>query len=331
MKQLSIAKVFVSTLFLMSFFVWQVVHGAEKPAPTPPKYIAQLDTLIANPTANTDLLEAKLVIDKLIDPSVDVMAIRTEISKMVDDINGMIQANATDWDKVTVLRQYIYESGEWNNFKPFSYDLNDPQGDSRTSRLLHNYLKTRKGNCVSMPILHAILGQKIGLDMKLSTAPLHMFVIYTNEQGQAINIEATSGGHPARDEWYQKNLPMLPAAIKNGMFMKPLTPQETIAVMGHDLANHLTKSGNQEDAILVSEKLISLFPNYAPLYLSRGSAFYKIVETDFKAKYPQEKDIPLDLKPKLQYLLKQNMVSFKIAEELGWRDPDELAKSQAAK
>jgi len=317
--------VFIFVIIAFSEFA----HSQEKPNTV--KTVTQIETYLKKPISQITLLDTKLFIDKLIDPSVDTIAVRAEVSAMVIEINNMLNKNATEREKVSALREYIYDKGTWNKNKVFSYDLDDPQGNSRTSRLLHYYLKTRKGNCVSMPILHAILGQKIGLDMKLSTAPLHMFVIYTDEKGQAINIEATSGGHTARDEWYQKNLPMLPVAIKNGMYMKPLTPQETIAVMGHDLASHLVKSGNYKDAVLVSEKLIKLFPNYAPLYMSRGSAFYKMVEVDFKNKYPQEKDVPVDLRPKLQYLLKQNMVSFNIAEELGWRDPDELAKTQNAK
>jgi len=324
MKKLSKIFVFAIALFLPFFAM-----ATESPSSVQktPDYVASIDRLLEKGN-DTDYLEIKLTIDKLIDPSINNDAVRNQIAKMVDDINAMLSEDMTEWDKVLILRKYIYDSGEWNNHRPFSYDLDDPLGKSRTSRLLHYFLKTRKGNCVSMPILHAILGQKIGLDMTVSTAPLHMFVQYTNENGQTINIEATSGGHTSRTAWYQKNLPMLPLAIKNGMFLKKLTTEETIAVMGHDLANHLLLQGPYKDSILVSERLIKLFPNYGPLYLSRGSAFSKLIDTEFKAKYPDHKSIPVELRSDLKYYFQQNMASFKIAEELGWRDPDELAKER---
>jgi len=283
--------------------------------------VTKIETLTHNQVDNDNLLEIKLTIDKLIDDELDVSATRAKIKSMAKDIEAMITPNMTDWQKLDALRTYIYEAGVWNNEEAFSYDLDDPQGVSRESRLIHNYLKTRKGNCVSMPVLHAILGQEIGLDMTLSTAPLHLFVKYSDVSGKTINIEATSGGHPARTEWYQKNLPMLPQAISNGMFMDKLTSEQTIAVLGHDLASHLLRIEDNENAILVSEKLIPLFPNYAPLYMVQGSGYFKLIERDFQKKYPDTTDIPKELYPQFIRYMEQNAISFQKVNELGWVDP----------
>lgn len=289
-------------------------------------YVSTLDDLIINQKKSSSLLDTKLTIDKLIDDDMDMVATRTKIETMVKDLNSMASASMTGYEKLTALRTYIYEAGEWNNEKSFAYDLEDPEGQSRYSRLIHNYLKTGKGNCVSMPILHAILGQEIGLDMTISAAPLHLFVKYTDEAGMTINIEATSGGHPARDVWYQKNLPMLPEAIKNGMFMSKLTPEQSVAVIGHDLARHLVDKGDYENAILVSERLIIAFPNYAPLHMNRGSAYFKLIERDFQSKYPDPNDIPKELHTTFKTYMTQNRISFQKADALGWAHPDELLK-----
>src|SRR3546814_13674837 len=73
---------------------------------------------------------------------------------------------------------------------------------SDLNKLLPTYLASRRGNCVSMPVLHIILAEKLGLNVHLSTAPLHMFVRYTNPQNQRdLSIEPTSGGYPTRDVW----------------------------------------------------------------------------------------------------------------------------------
>jgi regulator of sirC expression with transglutaminase-like and TPR domain len=289
-----------------------------------------IDRLIASQDLDKGLLDIKLTIDKLIDDELDITATRSKIKAMVKDVESMISPEMTGWQKIDALRSYIYEPGEWNDHKPFSYDLDDPQGQSRESRLLHNYLRTRKGNCVSMPVLHAILGQELGLDVTISTAPLHVFVKYTDESGKTINIEATSGGYPAREEWYQKGLPMLPKAIENGMFMAKLTPKQTIAVLGQDVASHLLNTGDYENSILVSEKLIPLFPNYAPLYMTRGSGYYKLIERDFQEKYPDPNDIPKELQPKFKSFMQQNIISFQKADALGWADPDELLEKRKA-
>ena len=67
------------------------------------------------------------------------------------------------------------------------------------NKLISTYLATRRGNCVSMPILMLIIGERMGLDLALSTAPLHIFIRH-REGGREVNLEATSGGHPARTE-----------------------------------------------------------------------------------------------------------------------------------
>jgi len=65
--------------------------------------------------------------------------------------------------------------------------------------LLQRYLTTRRGNCITMPILFLALGQRLGLTMTLAEAPLHVFVKYTDDDGAVWNLEATSGGGVTRD------------------------------------------------------------------------------------------------------------------------------------
>lgn len=287
-------------------------------------HVAALENFLVVEYEHGNLLDIKLTIDALIDQDHDAEATRSIIESMVRDLEGLTTPDMPDDEKADVLRTYLYHPGAWNKGQVFSYDHDDPLGQSESSRLLHNYLETRKGNCVSMPVLHAILGQEIGLNMTLSTAPLHVFIKYTPEGGETINLEATSGGYPARDAWYKKNLPMLPKAIKNGMFLADLTQEEAVAVIAHDLVVHLTRSGNPEAGIVVAERLIEVFPNYAPLHMSRGSATFKIIERDFQAVYPDVNDIPSELRPTFVFLMRENAASFQTADRLGWADPDEL-------
>lgn len=56
-----------------------------------------------------------------------------------------------------------------------------------------------------MPILFLILGDRLGLDMALASAPLHMFVRWRDSSGRTLSLETTSGAHPARDAWFRHN------------------------------------------------------------------------------------------------------------------------------
>jgi|GEM_PF-675957 len=323
---------------LINFILLLFVH-VQTQAAVPPNMIVnpekteleQIQVLLGTPDSRVDFAKTKLTIDKIIDPTVDVEANLKLIDSMVADIEEMLEPDALELEKVLALRKYLYDSGAWNDEKPFSYDLADPLGQSKTSRLLHNYLRTRKGNCVSMPILHAILGRKLGLDMTLSTAPLHVFVIFTNEQGHSVNIEATSGGHPSRDIWYQQKIPMTKLAVSNGVYMKKLSDKEAVVVMAKDLASRYLADGRHKEAIELSNELIKGFPSYAPLYLVRGSSFYMLIEREFFDKYPEPDSLPAEFDKKYQYYMRQNNTSFRMAEILGWRDPNEMIAKQKKK
>lgn len=131
------------------------------------------------------LAKAKLAIDHFADPSFDEAAVLTRLDAMAATVEKMLSTlpagvAATDMEKMQALRTYLYEPGWWNDGQAFQYDLSDPFGQQPGAQMLTSYLATRKGNCVSMPMLFAILGEELGLDVTLSTAPVHILVKFTD-------------------------------------------------------------------------------------------------------------------------------------------------------
>ena len=78
----------------------------------------------------------------------------------------------------------------------------------------------------------------IGLNVTASTAPLHVFVKFTDEKGKTINLETTSGANPARDSWIRKHFPISNKALKNGLYLQKLSKKETVAIMVEQLMQH---------------------------------------------------------------------------------------------
>lgn len=107
---------------------------------------ADVEAVFTQNMERVDLAEAKLVLDHLVDPSVDVAADLTKIDAMVTDLEKMIPPGADAWAKVKLLQRFIYEPGAWNDNRPFSYDMGDPYGQKPENRLLSDYLADRKGN-----------------------------------------------------------------------------------------------------------------------------------------------------------------------------------------
>lgn len=162
--------------------------------------------VLAAPDSELSYERAKLTFDALIAPELEVednwAAVTAEIDQLASAADR-IAAGGSDVDKLKAARQVIYEAGAWNANRPFVYDHDDPYGQTLRNKLLATYLDTRRGNCVSMPILQLIVAERLGLNVSLSTAPLHVFMRYTNPtNGRSIAIESTSGGHPAREAEY---------------------------------------------------------------------------------------------------------------------------------
>lgn len=269
-----------------------------------------------------DLTYVKLTIDHMIDPAVNIDGGLEQIDQMTKEASSLAGKSSNSEDRLAALRRYIYEAGAWNDGKPFQYDLSDPLGESLSSRKLGRYLETRLGNCVSMPILILLLGERLGLRITLAEAPLHLFIKYTDDDGQIWNLEATSGAGPTRDVWYRQNLPMSDKAVENGVYLRALSRNETIATMAVFLVEHHLARGEFEKAAVVSDVILSHYPNSVYVLTKKGTAYYRLLERDVTSKYSRIKDIPADLRTRADLWLRENSAAFQRAEAPGWRPQD---------
>ncbi|MEX3010526.1 transglutaminase family protein [Hoeflea sp. TYP-13] len=270
---------------------------------------------------------AKLQIDALIDPSTNVGATVDTLDEMSGTVRKMlttipIEEADKSVERLRALKAFLYQPGHWNSFEPFQYDLNDPFGERIENKLLATYLETRQGNCVSMPILLLVLGERLDLDLTLSTAPLHVLVKYTDDgTGKTYNLEATSGAGFTRDTWYQKKSPMSEVAIKNGVYLKKLSRRETLAVMATTVLEFLLEQDQREEAIAVADVLLEAFPTHAYAMVKKGTAYYHLLNENILEPFPDPKSIPKELRPLADFCYNQNQMAFQKAEALGWQMP----------
>lgn len=287
-----------------------------------PEAIA-IQAILQQPEAVMDLAKVKLAIDKMIDPSIDIEANLSRIDGIVGKVRAMAGKDPTSTTKVLALRQYLYDKGPWNDYQPYQYDFNDPKGTAVRNKLLPQYLKSRKGNCVSMPFLFIILGQRLGIDVTASTAPEHYFVKYTDsDSGATYNLETTSGGHPSREVWYRQEMPMTDQAIANGIYMQRLTKTETAAAMATVLVEHFADQGEYEKVLTISDAILPFYPKNIAVILWKGIAPVRLIKKHFLPRYPNPNMIPAEERPYFRYLSEQNYLWFSKAEALGWREPD---------
>lgn len=258
----------------------------------------------------------------MVDPTTNAQAVTFMVDRMADDVKTMAGENAKSAETLAALKRYLYESGAWNDNRPFQYDRDDPLGEKPANRLLQRYLTTRRGNCITMPMLMLFVGQRLGLKMTLAEAPLHVFVKYTDDDGAIWNLEATSGGGFTRDVWYRQKLPMSDKAVAKGVYLRPLSHEEATALIASFLVEHQIDAGAFEHAIAVSDVLLRHYPSFAYGLVKKGSAYSGLLRRELAGKYKRMEDIPADLKVKADQWYGQNRQAFATAEAMGWRPQD---------
>lgn len=270
------------------------------------------------PDEQVDYAAAKLMVDHLIDPSTDTIAVHRELDVWERAVRRNVPANPTARQVLDGLLKTLYEPGPWNQGKPFSYDLSDPLGKNPKNKQLATYLATRKGNCVSMPILFVILGQRLGLPVALATAPNHVLVKFADDAQQMwLNVEATAGGFKY-DSSYQRETGISEAALDNGLYLRPLLPHEGVGVIASSLMEHYGAQKDADSLMAVADLALAANPEDPVAMIWKANAYYLQTQQRITTKYPNAADVPPELHGEYRRLTQENLAWFAKAESLGW-------------
>lgn len=168
-----------------------------------------------------------------------------------------------------------------------------------------------------MPVLMLVVGERMGLNLSLSTAPLHVFLRFTDENGREINIEATSGGHPARTIWYRQNLPMTDRGIESGLYMRTLSRREGIAHMANMVLDFLMAEGRFHEAIEVARLILRHHARDGHAIVKLGTAYGELLRLHAE-RFATPTAMPAAVRSRYEWLAEGNRRAFEIAEALGW-------------
>jgi regulator of sirC expression with transglutaminase-like and TPR domain len=148
--------------------------------------------LLSHPEDSIDLAKVEIAVERLIDPSINPLETLRQSDRLADATRARFpQGDQTDpQEKALILMSTMRDPGPWNGNRAFSYDVDHPLGENPKSKLLSHFLATRKGNCVSMPVMYVVLAQKLGLPVTLSTAPYHVFAKFRMDDGDWTNLES---------------------------------------------------------------------------------------------------------------------------------------------
>lgn len=284
--------------------------------------------ILQTPEADIDLAKAKLAIDKMIDPSVDVDGTLSQLDAMAKSLKAMLPPNASKRLTLDALRYHVYTASPWNGNRPFQYDLDDPFGKNIKNKLLPTYLATRKGNCVSMPMMFIILGQKLGVDVTAATAPNHVFVKYRDDAGQLFNLETTSGAGFTRDVWMRQQYPsMTDESIASGIYMRALSKKETVVVMISTLLESYGERGQAQQRIDLARLVLEYDSKDVASILQQHSGYISLRNAIIN-RHTSPASMSEAEQSRLAHIEGNARALFERAYALGWRPLTQAAEDQ---
>ena len=211
-------------------------------------------------------------------------------------------------------------------YVPYVYDFDDIWGERDWSKMfVSKLLTTNSGNCHSLPYLYKILAEEIGADTHLALAPNHVYIKHQNLKNGWYNTELTSGYFP-KDGWIMASGYVHLDGVRNGMYMKALNDQESIALVLVDLAQgYQRKFPYNDDSFVFKclETALRYYPNLASALLLKLETTKKRLER-LAEKQNKKLNEVMD-NPKAQIIWKDLNNQVRYIHELGYRQmPKEM-------
>lgn len=205
----------------------------------------------------------------------DIDQIKAIVNKMIAAKGLQKVKTAGNW----AIFSYMTEKISENNFAPFRYDFENFMGDKDyESFMVSALLRTKKGNCHSLPYLYKILANEVNVEAFVATAPMHCFIKHKDEKGQWWNLELTSGTF-SRTSFIMESFNVSDAGMESGLYMKPLSDNESIALCLGDLVDYYEKKTSEFHGEMVRKAYtegLKVYPNSLLQLVKRDEVKYRL-------------------------------------------------------
>lgn len=184
-------------------------------------------------------------------------------------------------DTITFIYKETADSTYAFQTIPYTYDFDDFWGERDWSKMfVTKLLKTRTGNCHSLPFLYKILAEELGTTAYLSMAPNHTFIRQWTKKTGWFNTELTSGQFPI-DGWIMASGYIKVDAVVNGIYMDTLSMKQSLAVNLTDLAQGYQKKFGEPDSAFILQCLelaLKHYPHYVNALIMQAELYKKKYE-----------------------------------------------------
>ena len=210
---------------------------------------------------------------------------------------------------------------------PYEYDFEDIEGKKDWSKMfVTKLMRTRKGQCRSMPLLYLILAEELGVKAWLTYSPSHTYIRLQDSKQNWYNLELTNG-HYSADSWVLSSGFIKSEALKNQLYMDTLSKKELIAGTLHELnMGYAQKFGYDKFVLQTSETTLKHHPNNVfAMQMKSDWATMRFRYVLHQLNYPPKDQIHLN--PKANQVLQEMYEIYKYIDQTGYEQmPEERYK-----
>ena len=201
------------------------------------------------------------------DGNLDYNSYSAQIESTAKAIKHFYMVNSLNRFKTglnVALFEYFTKPYSMNGNKPFTYDYEDFAGHEDFSKLfVTKVMRTHSGQCHSLPLYYKVLAEAIGAEAHFTFAPQHSFIRHRDEQDLSkwINVELTTQSL-GREIFYIESFGITADAIRNKVYLYPLTDKETVAFLMSLLINGYHRKFKKWDDFVMrcAEKSLVYYP-----------------------------------------------------------------------
>jgi len=192
-----------------------------------------IEQILKLPEEEIDLGLACLILAKEAYPNLNIEFFDYALNYMAGAIESLNRDNPDPESRIALLNHYLFVPGNWNDSITFIFDFEDMQGRKIENRYLNGLIATKKGNCVTIPMLYLALADRLGWPIYPVRAPQHFFCRYIidPDSNKYYDIETTSKGMILDDWLYVDEMKITKDGLKNGCYLRTLTKKEYLASM----------------------------------------------------------------------------------------------------
>lgn len=209
---------------------------------------------------------------------------------------------------------------------PMQYDFDDYLGKEDWSKMFVTKLLTPKsGQCHSLPLLYLILCEETGTKASLSFSPSHYYAKFQDQSGDWHNLELTNG-RIVSDAFILGSGYITAEALKNHLYMEPLTSKQTIAHVLTDLAKgYIQKYGYDSFVSQCVDSTLKYDPTN--IFARQVKSDYQTLRFEYVVKQvgrPSPEVLEARY-PKIYQLLQERNQTYQIIDASGYQEMPEQA------